>query len=122
MPWLRFAHAAPTPVDRPSKSLPLTLTLSPLREERNGERGQQLVGRRLFRRAEVVRVGPTSDIMPFLAPEDWGNLRFPGWHPDAPKSGEFSGSALGVRTCLDFRKEPEDEISNRRECIRARRH
>jgi hypothetical protein len=23
---------------------------------------------------------------------------------DAPKSGEFSGSALGVRTCLDYRK------------------
>ena len=45
-----------------------------------------------------------------------------GWHRDAPKSGEFGGSALGVRTCLDFRKEPEDEISNRRDCIRARRH
>jgi hypothetical protein len=30
----------PTPVDRPSKWLPLTLTLSPLREERNGEREQ----------------------------------------------------------------------------------
>jgi hypothetical protein len=29
-----------TPVDRPSKWLPLTLTLSPLRKERNGERGQ----------------------------------------------------------------------------------